>query len=198
MRSRYLFAAPLLAAVAIAGCGGSSNPDTANLQLPPSASQTATFTPTTSSTTSTSTAPTVSTPKSGPLSKQPTVPTPTGPAPTTLVKTDIITGNGALAQTGDTVTVNYIGVLYKTGKTFDSSWGRGTTFTTPLLTTSVIPGWVDGIPGRRVGGRREIIIPPSLGYGTKANGPIPANSTLIFIVDLLAVTPGASTGATGG
>jgi peptidylprolyl isomerase len=198
MRSRYLlFAVPLLAVVAIAGCGGSSNPDTANLQLPPSATQTQSFTPTTS-TTSTSTTPAVATPKSGPLSKEPKITVPSAAAPKTLVKTDLITGSGALAQTGDTVTVNYIGALYKNGKVFDSSWSRGTTFTTALLTTSVIAGWVDGIPGMRVGGRRELIIPPSLAYKSLTEGSIPPNSTLIFIIDLLAVTPSASTGATGG
>jgi peptidylprolyl isomerase len=188
----------LLAAVVIAGCGGSSNSDTANLQLPPSATQTQSFTPTTTSTTSTSTTPTVATPTSGPLSKAPTITVPSGPAPTTLTKTDIVTGSGALAAQGDTVTVNYVGALYKSGKVFDSSWGRGTPFTTPLLTTSVIAGWVEGIPGMRVGGRREIIIPPSLAYKNLTEGSIPPNSTLIFIVDLLAVTPSASTGATGG
>jgi peptidylprolyl isomerase len=198
MRSRSLFAILLLAAVAIAGCGGSSNPDTANLQLPPSATQTQSFTPTSTSTTSTSTTPTILTPKSGPLSKEPTITVPSGSAPTTLTKTDIITGSGAVAAAGDTVTVNYVGALYKTGKVFDSSWSRNTTFSTSLVTTEVIPGWVDGIPGMRVGGRRELIIPPSLAYGSKADGTIPANSTLIFIVDLLAVTPSASTGATGG
>jgi peptidylprolyl isomerase len=194
MRSRYLFAAPLLAAVAVAGCGGSSNPDTANLQLPPSASQTQSFTPTTTSTTSTSTTPTITTPKSGPLSKEPTITVPSAPAPTTLGKTDIVTGSGAVAAAGDTVTVNYVGALYKNGKVFDSSWGRHTTFTTQLLTTSLIAGWVDGIPGMRVGGRRELIIPPSLGYKDVTERSIPPNSTLIFIIDLLAVTPGVSTG----
>lgn len=123
------------------------------------------------------------------LSTEPTVTVPSTPAPTTLVTKDLITGTGQVAKAGDTVIVNYVGVLYKTGKTFDSSWSRHQTFTTPLATGSVIPGWVQGIPGMRVGGRRELIIPPSLAYGKSGSGSaIPPNSTLIFVVDLLSVS----------
>ena len=100
---------------------------------------------------------------------------------------DLIKGTGALAKTGSTVTVNYVGALFKGGKIFDASWNRKQTFTTPLTTTSVIPGWVNGLTGMRVGGRRELIIPPSLGYGSSAQASIPANSTLVFVVDLLRV-----------
>ncbi|HEX4032809.1 MAG TPA: FKBP-type peptidyl-prolyl cis-trans isomerase [Solirubrobacteraceae bacterium] len=190
MRSRYLVVASLLSAGVIAGCGGgSNNKDTANLRLPPTASQTLKFTPTSTSSTSTSTTATVTTPSSGPLSKQPKITVPTTPAPKTLQTKDITTGTGATAAAGDTVVVNYVGALYTNGKVFDSSWSRGTTFSTPLAATSVIPGWVDGIAGMKVGGRRELIIPPALAYKNSANGTIPANSTLIFIVDLLKVTP---------
>ena len=80
---------------------------------------------------------------------------PNGPAPTKLVTKDLITGTGTTAKAGDTVTVNYVGVLYKGGKEFDSSWSRNQTFTTPLSNGSVIPGWVQGIPGMKVGGRRD-------------------------------------------
>ena len=152
MSSRYFVLCSLVAAGVIAGCG-SSNSDTANIQLPPTASQTLTYTPT--STTSSSTAPAITTPKTGPLSTEPKITVPSGAAPTSLVKTDLITGTGATAAVGDTVTVNYVGALYKNGKVFDSSWGRHTTFTTQLLTTSLIAGWVDGIPGMRVGGGRS-------------------------------------------
>ena len=184
----------MLAAGLIAGCGGSSNSDTAHIELPTSQSQTLSYTPTSTTTTSTSTTPTVTTPTSGPLSKEPTITAPTTPAPTSLKTTDVVKGTGAIAKTGDTVTVNYVGALYKGSKIFDASWTRQTTFTTALVSGpgGVIQGWVNGIPGMRVGGRRELIIPPALGYKNVSQPTIPANSTLIFIVDLLAVTPASS------
>jgi len=187
MRSRYPVVASLLAAGLIAGCGGSGNSDTAHIELPTSQSQTLSYTAT--STTSTSTTPEVTTPTSGPLSKQPKITVPSTPAPTSLVTNDLIKGTGATAAEGDTVTVNYVGALYKGGAIFDSSWSRNTTFTTALVPTALIQGWVTGISGMRVGGRRELIIPPALAYKNTAQPKIPANSTLIFIVDLLGVTP---------
>jgi peptidylprolyl isomerase len=179
MSSRYFVLCSLVAAGVIAGCG-SSNSDTANIQLPPTASQTLTYTPT--STTSSSTAPAITTPKTGPLSTEPKITVPSGAAPTSLVKTDLITGTGATAAVGDTVTVNYVGALYTNGTVFDSA--------------PVITGWNKGIVGMRVGGRRELIIPPSLAYGASGEPPtIPKNATLIFIIDLLGVTP--ASGASG-
>ena len=98
-------------------------------------------------------------------------------------------GTGQSANSGKTVTVNYVGVLYNDGKEFDSSWKRNQPFTTHLASGSVIPGWVQGISGMKVGGRRELIIPPSLGYGKAGSPPaIPPNSTLVFVVDLLSVS----------
>jgi len=130
------------------------------------------------------------TPKPPPaLSKKPTVTVPTGPAPTKLVTKDLVTGNGKTAKAGDTVTVNYVGVLYNNGKEFDSSWSRNQPFTTALQDGSVIPGWVQGIPGMKVGGRRELVIPASLAYGKQGSPPtIPPNSPLVFVVDLLSVS----------
>ncbi|HEY1777898.1 MAG TPA: FKBP-type peptidyl-prolyl cis-trans isomerase [Solirubrobacteraceae bacterium] len=191
MRTRYPVVALILAAGVIAGCGGSNNSDTANLELPTSQSQTLTYSATTTSTTATSTATAVPTPTSGPLSKEPTITAPKTPAPTKLETKDIVTGTGATAKLGDTVAVNYVGALYTDGKVFDSSWGRHASFSTPLAATSVIQGWVNGIQGMKVGGRRELIIPPALAYKNVAQTSIPANSTLIFIVDLLKVTPAA-------
>ena len=101
---------------------------------------------------------------------------------------DLVQGTGATATQGKSVTVNYVGVLYKGGKEFDSSWSRNQPFTTSLAAGSVINGWVQGIQGMKVGGRRELIIPPSLGYGKAGSPPtIPPNSTLVFVVDLLSV-----------
>jgi peptidylprolyl isomerase len=100
---------------------------------------------------------------------------------------DVIVGTGSTATSGSTVTVNYVGALYRNGNVFDASWKRKQTFTTQLSTSAVIPGWVKGISGMKVGGRRVLIIPPSLGYGSTAQSGIPANSTLVFVVDLLNV-----------
>ena len=202
MRARHLLAPALAAAALIAGCGGSNNSDTANVKPPPDQSQTLTFTATSTSSSSTTTTPTATivTPKSGPLSTEPKITVPKTAAPKTLVKKDLVTGTGALLTANDNPTVNYVGALYSNGKVFDASWNRNQTFPVggPIGTASVIKGWEQGLVGMRVGGRRELIIPPSLGYGSTAQTGIPANSTLIFIVDLLAMTPGSgSTGATG-
>lgn len=180
-------AACVVAAVA-AGCGSSSKAP--GVQLAPSAGATqatSTAAASTSTTSSSSTA-TVPTPTSGPLSKEPKISVPKGAPPKSLQTKDLVTGTGAAAKSGSTVTVNYVGALYKNGKVFDASWNRKQTFTTPLSTSSVIPGWVKGLAGMKVGGRRELIIPPSLGYGKAGSPPaIPGNSTLVFIVDLLKV-----------
>jgi len=135
----------------------------------------------------TATTATTSTPTSGPLSTKPTVTVPTGPAPTKLETKDLIVGTGPEAKPGDPVTVNYVGVLYKGGKEFDSSWKRNETFAFTLGKGQVIAGWDQGIAGMKVGGRRELIIPAPLAYGSKGTASIPANSTLVFVVDLLAV-----------
>jgi FKBP-type peptidyl-prolyl cis-trans isomerase len=129
------------------------------------------------------------TPKPPPaLAKKPVVTVPKGAPPAKLVTKDLVQGTGAAASQGKTVTVNYVGVLYKNGKEFDSSWSRNQPFTTALSPGSVISGWVQGLNGMKVGGRRELIIPPSLGYGKAGSPPtIPANSTLVFVVDLLSV-----------
>lgn len=128
------------------------------------------------------------TPASGPLSEEPKVVPPHGPAPDHLVIKDIIKGTGAEATLGDRVTVNYVGVLYDSGKEFDASWRHHQPFPFTLGQGQVIPGWEEGVKGMRVGGRRELIIPPALGYGSRgAGGAIPPNAPLVFVVDLLGV-----------
>jgi peptidylprolyl isomerase len=102
------------------------------------------------------------------------------------VTKDLIKGTGAEAKLGDSITVNYVGYLYKTGKVFDASWKRGEPSTFTLENGSLIEGWTKGIPGMKVGGRRELIIPASLAYGTKGTSGIPPNSPLVFVIDLLA------------
>jgi peptidylprolyl isomerase len=126
------------------------------------------------------------TPTSGPLSTEPKVTPPSGAAPTTLEKKDLIVGTGAEAKDGDTVTVNYVGVLYKGGKEFDASWKRKEPFQFKLGEKQVIAGWDQGVPGMKVGGRRELVIPAELAYGKTGSPPtIPANAPLVFVIDLL-------------
>jgi peptidylprolyl isomerase len=175
MRNRTLLL-PLLVAVvpAVAACGGSSKAP--GVQLAPQGGDTATTVATT--------------PKPPPaIATKPVVTVPKGPAPASLVTKDLVTGTGRTVKAGQTVTVNYVGVLYKTGKEFDSSWSRNQPATFPLTNGGVIAGWVQGIPGMKVGGRRELIIPAKLAYGARGNPPtIPPNSPLVFVVDLLSVS----------
>jgi len=111
-----------------------------------------------------------------------------GAPPTELVANDLEEGSGPAAKAGDEVTVQYVGVNYKSGKEFDASWDRGEPFTFALGSGMVIPGWEEGIEGMKVGGRRELIIPPELGYGSAGSPPaIPPNETLVFVVDLEAI-----------
>lgn len=113
---------------------------------------------------------------------------PKGAPPKKLVVKEIEKGSGEEATAGDEVTVQYVGVNYKSGKEFDSSWSRNEPFTFPLGAGQVIPGWDQGVAGMKVGGRRELIIPPQLGYGETGSPPaIPPNETLVFVIDLLEV-----------
>jgi FKBP-type peptidyl-prolyl cis-trans isomerase FkpA len=108
------------------------------------------------------------------------------PATGGLVSTDEVVGTGDEAVTGKTVSVNYVGTLTD-GTKFDSSYDRNQPFDFPLGGGQVIKGWDQGVVGMKVGGKRKLVIPPDLGYGASANGKIPANSTLIFEIELLSV-----------
>jgi hypothetical protein len=123
-------------------------------------------------------------------SVKPVITKPAGPAPKTLVVKDLILGTGEYAIPGKTVSVHYVGVHYNNLKEFDSTWrDGGHSFPFQLGGEQVIAGWDEGVVGMRVGGRRELIIPPDLGYGPKGDesGEIGPNETLIFVVDLVAV-----------
>ncbi|MCU1596474.1 MAG: peptidylprolyl isomerase [Glaciihabitans sp.] len=108
-----------------------------------------------------------------------------GPEPTDLVIRDIEIGTGAEATPGATVDVHYLGVDFESGEEFDSSWGRGQSISFPL--SGLIKGWQDGIPGMKVGGRRELICPPHLAYGPAGGGHRLSGRTLTFVIDLLGV-----------
>lgn len=119
---------------------------------------------------------------------KPKVTVPKGAPPTELEIKDLEEGSGPEAKGGDEVTVQYVGVDYKNGKEFDSSWSRNEPFSFNLGGGEVIAGWDEGIGGMKVGGRRELIIPPNLAYGEAGAPPaIGPNETLVFVVDLLAV-----------
>lgn len=108
-----------------------------------------------------------------------------------LQTVDLTVGTGTEAKAGDLVTIHYKGTLAQTGVKFDSSYDKGEPITCKL--TDFIQGWQQGIPGMKVGGKRRLIIPASLGYGSQAMSSIPANSDLVFEVELLGVNPANAT-----
>jgi peptidylprolyl isomerase len=108
-----------------------------------------------------------------------------GPEPTELVIRDIEVGTGDEAKPGSTVDVHYLGVDFESGEEFDSSWSRNQSIDFPL--NNLIKGWQEGIPGMKVGGRRELICPPHLAYGPAGGGHRLSGRTLIFVIDLLGV-----------
>ena len=118
------------------------------------------------------------------LDSKPEIPTPGGDPPSKLVVQDVVKGSGKAAKVDDQVTVHYVGVTYG-GKEFDASWNGGEPVQFGLIQGQLIDGWVQGIPGMKVGGRRTLIIPPELGYGAEGSPPnIGPNETLVFVIDL--------------
>jgi len=159
-------------ALAAAGCGSSKDKTTSTS----SSSSTA-------ATTDTAAAPATAKPR-----PKPKVKVPAGKPPKKLVIKDLIPGTGQAAKAGDPITVNYIGVNFADGKPFDNSYDRGQPFPFQLGGGQVIPGWDRGLVGMKVGGRRELVIPPSLAYGPQGQPPvIKPNETLVFVVDLLSI-----------
>jgi peptidylprolyl isomerase len=184
--------------------GGKSTTSTTTTTIA-SAGGTTTTAPTTTTTSPTSTSTSSTIANSYPPVKDPspvgtwgtapTVVVPAGAPPTGLEVSNLINGSGLPAEQGSTLTVQYVLATYSTRKVVQSSWtskafGPFSLSTTGTATLSgVIPGWVDGLVGMRVGGRRELVIPPSLGYGDQSPGSgIAANDTLVFVVDLLKVS----------
>ena len=162
----------LLAAVLVAGCG-SDKEKPASAKSDATAAPAAAFSPGGISTD---------------LKQEPKIPKPAGDPPTKLVIKDIVKGKGKKAKAGDLLSMQYTGVSFSTGEKFDASWDRGAEpFQFPVGGGQVIPGWDQGIPGMRVGGRRELVIPPDLAYGPAGQGTIGPNETLIFVIDMEAI-----------
>jgi FKBP-type peptidyl-prolyl cis-trans isomerase len=170
LRYRLLILPALLLAVALPACGGDdkSKESAATPQATePDVEGTVTVT--------------------GDLGKKPTIKvTPDNPTPPgQMVVKDLKVGTGKEAKKGDTVSVQYVGSLYHNNQVFDNSWDKGQPFSFPLGQGQVIPGWDKGVEGMKVGGRRELVIPPDQGYGAQGQPPtIPGGSTLVFVVDL--------------
>jgi peptidylprolyl isomerase len=186
LRRRALALVALAAAGALGLAACSSSPS--------NSSSAATVSPTTTTSaagqsTAIGTIPAADRSPAGTAGQAPTVTVPSGTPPTGLESADLIVGTGPEAAAGDQVTVQYVLATYSAGKVIQSSW-TSQPFTFTLGQGQVIPGWDQGVAGMHEGGRRELIIPPSLGYG--ANPPqgaagIAANDTLVFVVDLLKV-----------
>ncbi|WP_354643405.1 FKBP-type peptidyl-prolyl cis-trans isomerase [Kitasatospora camelliae] len=116
----------------------------------------------------------------------PTITVPAGQAPPTDLQTFVLVkGDGPEVKAGQTLLVQYTGVTWTDGKQFDSSWNHGGAQALQVGTGSLIKGWDQGLVGQTVGSRVMLVVPPSLGYGDKTSGSIPANSTLVFVIDIL-------------
>jgi peptidylprolyl isomerase len=123
-----------------------------------------------------------------PNTTKPEIDFPREEAPSELVVEDLREGDGPEATAGDTIRAHYVGVAHSTGEQFDASWDRGAPLEFRLGVGQVIRGWDEGIVGMRVGGRRRLVIPPSLGYGSRGAGNvIKPGETLVFVVDLVEV-----------
>jgi peptidylprolyl isomerase len=171
--SRRPLALTLTAALALAAAGCGSSDDNSSSSSSSGSTDA----------TTTQAAPATAKPRS-----KPKVKVPGGKPPKKLVVKDLIPGTGPATKVGDPITVNYIGVDFANGKPFDNSYDRGQPFPFQLGGGQVIPGWDRGLVGMKVGGRRELTIPPSLAYGPQGQPPtIKPNETLVFVVDLLSI-----------
>jgi len=120
--------------------------------------------------------------------ERPQIDKPEGDIPFELGIEEIVVGDGDEATSGNTVTVHYAGVAFRTGEEFDASWNRGEPFTFKLGKGQVIPGWDAGVQGMKVGGRRRLTIPSAMAYGARgAGGVIAPHEPLVFVIDLLSV-----------
>jgi peptidylprolyl isomerase len=124
------------------------------------------------------------------VKEKPSVGIPDGKPPTKLEQADLVQGTGPAVKNGDKLSVNYVGLAWSTGQEFDASWDRKETIDVTVGAGGVIPGWDRGLVGVKKGGRRLLVIPPSLAYGAEGQPPtIAANETLVFVIDVEKVTP---------
>jgi peptidylprolyl isomerase len=188
---RLLTTLLVLGAVALAGCGGDDEKSSSAAQTTGATGTESTQNGGTGSAGTTEAAE-AGAAESADLDKKPVVSKGSGDPPSELVVKDIVAGKGKRAKAGDTVGVQYVGVLFDSGKEFDASWRGdqpGQELEFPLGEGRVIPGWDQGLVGMRVGGRRRLVIPAELAYGAQGFPPaIPPNAALIFDVDLKNVT----------
>jgi peptidylprolyl isomerase len=125
---------------------------------------------------------------STPTSAKPDAPAAGGATPVTKLEVkDLKVGTGATVKAGDTIVAHYLGATYKDGKVFQASWDSGSTFETVIGEGKVIKGWDDGIPGMKVGGRRQLTIPAADAYGAEDTGDGRPHGDLVFIIDVYAV-----------
>jgi len=165
-----------IVAFAAAGCGGGASDSGGSTKASASTESTGSDSSNPSETTSTK------------EKTKPTVIVPKQLSPTKFAIRDVEEGTGAKAKKGDEVSVQYVGVGYDSEKEFDSSWSRNEPFSFTLGSGAVIPGWEQGVEGMKVGGRREMLIPANLAYGSAGSPPdIAPNEALIFTIDLLSV-----------
>jgi len=183
----------VLAAATLGLAGCSSNSSSSSTSSAPPATTPATTPATPPATTpATTPAPVATVPvqdpsPAGTFGTRPTVTVPPGAPPTQLQSTDLIVGTGPAAKAGDNVTVQYVLATYSSGKEIQASWDSQP-FSFVLGEGNVIKGWDEGVVGMKAGGRRELVIPPSLGYGASSPGAgISANDTLVFIVDMVKI-----------
>ena len=161
-------------AIAVAGCGGDSDSSSGSTES--------------SESTKAGESTKSSEPANTDTSKKPVVVVPKNISPKKYAYKEIVEGTGATAKSGDTVTVQYVGVGFDSEEEFDSSWSRNEPFIFTLGAGEVIKGWDKGVEGMKVGGRRELLLPANLAYGPAGSPPkIGPNETLIFVVDLLEV-----------
>lgn len=182
MRKLLLIIGACLALLVVAGCGDDDSTTASS-----TASTEETAAPEEAESTETTTEAPEKPEQSSQNKSKPKVSVPNGAPPKSLVVNDLEEGTGPAAESGDVVSVNYVGVDYKKGKQFDASWDRGEPISFPLGQNVVIKGWEKGLVGMKVGGRRELIIPPDLAYGSAGSLGIAPNETLVFVVDLEAI-----------
>jgi peptidylprolyl isomerase len=176
----------LVLVVAAAGCGGSSKNESAADQSAAKAESEAKNQKPIPEPTAPASATATPTAGEADINKKPTVPKGSGTAPTALKAETLIAGSGAQIKNGQQATVQYVGVLFKNGKEFDTSWGKGKQpFAFTIGSGQVISGWDQGVLGMKVGERRRLTIPADLAYGAQGSPPkIGPNEPLIFDIDL--------------